>query len=78
MDLSTDIAAFESRADELAKAYSGKFVVFQGGNFIGAFDTFENAAATAVKNFGRGPYLIRQVGAQQSSFPASVLYRAVA
>jgi hypothetical protein len=75
MALDTEIAAFEARRDELERHHKGKFVVFHGAEFIGAFDTIENAAREAVSKFGRGPYLIRQVGAPPSAMPASVMYR---
>jgi hypothetical protein len=77
MALETEIAAFERQRDELEKHYTGKFVVFHGEEFIGAFDTLNNAAAEAVRRFGRGPYLIRQIGAPPVALPASVLYRPV-
>jgi hypothetical protein len=75
--LTAEIAAFEARLPDLEKSYSGKFVVFKGDEFIGAWDTLDAAAAAAVARFGRGPYLIRQVGAPPPSLPASVFFRAV-
>ena len=77
MALETEIAAFERRLDELEKHYKGKFVVFHGEEMVGAFDTFDNAAREAVSRFGRGPYLIRQVGASPPIMPASVMYQPV-
>ena len=44
---------------------------------IGVYDAFETAAKEAVGHFGRGPYLIRQVGAPPVVLPASVMYRPV-
>jgi hypothetical protein len=61
MALETEIAAFERQREELEKHHTGKFVVFHGEEFIGASDTLNNAASEAVRRFGRGPYLIRQV-----------------
>lgn len=78
MALETEIAAYEGRREELEKHHMGKFVVFHGDEFIGAFDTLDNAAAEAVRRFGRGPYLIRQVGRPPITLPASVMYRSVA
>jgi hypothetical protein len=74
-DLDADIAAFKAQSPELEKAYPRKFVVFHGGQFVGAWDTFDAAAADAVARFGRGPYLIRQVGVPAPTIPASVMYR---
>ena len=61
----------------LNEHHKDKWVVFHDKDFIGAFDTLENAAAEAVRRFGRGPYLIRQVGAPRSAPPVSVMYRPI-
>jgi len=74
-DLTTEIAAFEEQQAELERLYAGKFVVFKGGDLIGAWDTLNAAAMEAATRFGRGPYLIRQVGAPRPTLPASVLFR---
>jgi len=73
--LSTEMAAYQARLADLEKNYPGKFVVFRGDQFIGAWDTLNSAAWEAVTRFGRGPYLIRQVGAPPLTLPASVLFR---
>jgi hypothetical protein len=70
--LDREIAAFESKKAELERVYMGKFVVIHGGELIGAWDTLDAAAQEAVRRFGRGPYLIRQVGAPPISIPASL------
>ena len=75
MALEREITAFDARRGELEQHHKGKFVVFHGDEFIGAYDSFENAAREAVSRFGRGPYLIRQVGAPPVTMPASVMYR---
>lgn len=75
-ELQQNIEAFEAMRETLEAHYLHKFVVFHDGRFEGAFDTFNNAAREAVRRFGRGPYLIRQVGADQSiPMPASVAFR---
>lgn len=73
--LETEIKTYETRRNELEKQYPGKFVVFKGEELVGAYDTIEAAAEEAVRRFGRGPYLIRQVGAPPISLPVSVMYR---
>ena len=62
---------------ELEVNHFGKWVVFHDEAFIGEYDTFDMAAEEAVKRFGRGPYLIRCVGAPPQTLPASVLYHPV-
>lgn len=45
---------------------------------VGAYDTFDAAAKEAIRQFGKGPYLIRQVGAEPTkTLPASVAYRVI-
>ena len=44
------------------------------GKIRGVYDSFDDAATDAVKKYGRGPYLIRQVGEQPTALPASVAY----
>lgn len=62
-DLLKDIAAYEATQTELEARHFGKWVVLHDEKFIGAYDTFNAAAEIAVRRFGRGPYLIRRVGA---------------
>jgi hypothetical protein len=73
--LAAEIQAFEDRRLELEQNYMGKYVVFKGGELVGAWDTLDAAATEAVARFGRGPYLIRQVGGPPPTLPASVLFR---
>ncbi len=73
--LSEEIAAYERRRGELEMDYLGKWVVFHDEELVGTYETFEAAAEAAVERFGRGPYLIRQVGAPPIQLPASILYR---
>lgn len=73
-ELDNDIAAFEASKDDLEAHHKDKWVIFYEGDFIDAFDTFDAAATEAVRRFGRGPYLIRQVGEEPPALPASVLY----
>lgn len=78
MALENEIAYYEANLGEYEKYYQGKFVVIHGSEFIGAFDSFENAAVEAVRRFANGPYLIRQVGAPPPSIPISWICRPAA
>lgn len=69
-----EIAAYEEMKDELESKCLDKWVVVHGGKIAGVYDEFNQAAAEAVKRFGRGPYLIRQVGQKPAVLPASVVY----
>lgn len=77
MELETEIKAYEARQAELEANHLGKYVVFHGEELVGVYDTLEAAAEEAVRRFGRGPYLIRLVGAPPITLPASVMYRPV-
>lgn len=72
MALETEIRAYEAKREELERHHKGKFVVFHGEDFVGAFDDFNKAAGEAVRLFGRGPYLIRQVGVTVPPISASL------
>lgn len=74
-DIDAEITAYEERQDDLEAHHMGEWVVMKDGQLVGTFDSFEKAASIAVTRFGRGPYLIRQVGAPPITLPASVMYR---
>ncbi len=74
--LEREIGAFNKLKDELIAHHNGKWVLIKDETLVGAFDTLDNAAQEAIRRFGRGPYLIRQVGGPDSmTLPASVMYR---
>ena len=75
--LSDQISAYEEMRGCLETDHFGKWVVVYDEDLAGIYESFEAAAEDAVKRFGRGPYLIRQVGAPPMALPASVLYRPV-
>lgn len=76
--LEQNIEAYEAMRETLEEHHLHKFVVFHDAKFIDSFDSFHNAARDAVRRFGQGPYLIRQVGAPtRMAMPASVAFRPV-
>ncbi len=74
-ELDEEIAAYEDLRQDLEAHHMGKWVLVHDRQLIGVYDAFEAAAEEAVRCFGRGPYLIRQVGASSVTLPASVMYR---
>ena len=70
--LDIELKAYKSEALKLESAHPGRWVVFNGAVLVGVHDSFEAAAEEAVQKFGRGPYLIRQVGAPPIVIPASI------
>ena len=75
--LSSQISAYEEMRDVLESDYFGRWVVFYDGELVETYESFEEAAEDAVSRFGRGPYLIRQIGEPPATLPASVLYRPI-
>jgi len=73
-DLSKEIKAYEKMREDLESKHTGKWVLIQDEKLVGVFESFESAAEEAVRLFGKGPYLIRQVGAPPIVLPASVMY----
>jgi hypothetical protein len=73
-ELSREIATFEALQAALEAEHSGKWALIHDGSLVGTFESFDSAATDAVKRFGRGPYLIRQIGASVIILPASVMY----
>ncbi len=73
--LDREISAYNDKLSDLMREHLYKWVVFYDGQFSGAFEDFQDAASEAAKRFGRGPYLIRQVGAPPVTLPASLQYR---
>lgn len=73
--LKEEITAYEEMCNDLEIEHFGKWVIFYNKELAGTYGSFQAAAEDAVKRFGRGPYLIRRVGAPPITLPASVLYR---
>ena len=75
--LQDDIASYERMRSSLESAHLGEWVLIHDLQLVQVFPDFELAAGEAVRLFGRGPYLIRQVGAKAVSLPASVMFKPV-
>jgi hypothetical protein len=73
-ELDAEILAYDSMREKLEAEHMDKWVLVHDRVLIGLYDSFEKAAEDAVKRFGRGPYLIRQIGAPPVTLPASVMY----
>jgi hypothetical protein len=73
--LRDEIAAYEAMRPDLESASLGKWALVHNRALVRLFDQFEEAAAEAVRQFGRGPYLIRQIGSSTGALPASVMFR---
>ena len=72
--LKEEIAAYEEMRGDLELDHYGEWVVIYNKKLVGAYGSNEKAAEEAAKRFGRGPFLIRQVGDYPLALPTSVLY----
>ena len=77
MSLTREIAAYDEMRKNLEADHFGEWVIVHDELLVGTYADFESAAEDAVRRFGRGPDLIRQVGEGPVTLPASVLYRPV-
>lgn len=75
--LSEEMKAYESMRNTLEADHFGKWVVFHDQKMVDLYDSFEAAADDAVSKFGRGPYLIKQIGEAPITLSASVLYNPI-
>ena len=76
-EIKDEIAAYDLLKEDLEAKHMSKWVLVRDLKLVGIFDSFEEAAESAVKQFGGGPYLIRQVGAPPMKLPASVMHRPI-
>jgi hypothetical protein len=74
IELDREIAAYETMRADLENRHMGEWVLVKDETLIGVYPSFDDAAQIAVQKFGRGPYLIRQVGAPPFTMPASVAF----
>ena len=69
--LDREYAVFDSMKERLEAEHRLEWVLIHEDEFVGVFKQFEDAADVAVRRFGRGPYLITQIGAP----PTYIRYR---
>jgi len=69
-----EIEAFRQMKSKLEADHMGQWVLIHEGQLVALFPSFEVAADEAVRRFGSGPFLIRQIGAPAITLPASVIY----
>ena len=76
--LKKEIKAYDAMLDYLELKHFGQWVIFRNQQLVAAHADFQDAAQDAVFRFGRGPYLIRQVGAPPIVLPPYVVPPALA
>ena len=75
IELSSQIAAYKEKQPMLEMDHFGEWVVFYNEELIGTYESDQDALNDAICKFGRGPYLVRQVGAPPIPQLASLIYR---
>ena len=73
-DIDKELTAYERMRADFEAHHMGEWVVLHDEKLVGVYPSFDAAAQDAVARFGRGPYLIKQVGAPPITLPASVAY----
>lgn len=73
--LDREIAHYDARRADLEREHPGEWALIHQDEFVGVYATFEAAGRIAARRFGRGPYLIREIGAPPLTLPASVWFR---
>lgn len=58
-----EIDAYDAIQGTLEADHRGEWVLMRDRQVVGFFPSFDLIAAEATKRFGRGPYLIREIGA---------------
>ena len=71
--LAAETAFYDRHRVEFETGHLLEWVVIHGEEVVGFYEDFQVAAQTAVERFGRGPYLIRQIGQPPRTLPISVL-----
>ena len=72
--ISQQIKAYEEMREELEADHYREWVVLRNGRLTGTYPSFEDAADDAVRKYGRGPYLIRQVAAAPQRLPSLIQF----
>jgi hypothetical protein len=68
MPLAVELQTFDSMRADLLSNHSGKFALIKGEKFLGAFDSAENAYAEGVAQFGKEPFLVKRIAAEDEVY----------
>ncbi len=74
MALETELGVFAQMKAQLLASYEGKFVLIHGEEFVGAYDTAENAYSAGVGRFGQEPFLVKKVTPQDEVYRNQALH----
>lgn len=66
--LAEETAFFDKNDRAFQRKYKGRVLLIHRGNLIGDFDDEESAVIEGVRQFGRGPFLVRKPGEPVPTF----------
>ena len=72
--LDTELQTLKKHQAHLEQEHAGKFVLIHGHEVVNTFDSFENAAWEGRRQFGDGPFLIREIGINEIRLSPAVVY----
>ena len=75
LELAAQIRKYESIKSKLELDHFGKWILMYDENPVGFFESAEEAIQEAATKFGKGPYLIRQIGVTPPLPSPSLLFR---
>lgn len=70
--LAMEKAYLKEHQSELSETYPGRYLVIQGENVYGAFETYDQGVNEGVKMLGAGPFLVRSVLQPEDPPPLSI------
>jgi len=74
MPLEKELETFEAMKPELLKTHKDKFALFHGSEFVGAYDSAENAYTAGVEKFGKSSFLVRKVSDEPEVYRNQALF----
>jgi hypothetical protein len=68
MALEKELELFTKMKPDLLRNHSGKFALIRDEEFIGTYDSAENAYTEGVKRFGREAFLVKKITEQEEVY----------
>jgi hypothetical protein len=72
--LERELKYFETIKRELLGNHAGKFALIKGEEFIGAFDSADNAFKEGVERFGKEIFLVKKISEDEEVYRNQALF----
>jgi len=72
--LERELKYFETIRRELLVNHAGKFALIKGEEFIGAFDSPDNAFKEGVDRFGKEIFLVKRISEEEEAYRNQALF----